>query len=135
MEHPGVARDGRGVAVFMPKGGHSPYLEHVITVLKGIHDGIQAGRAMYAEFDRLGLIQPMELELRFDEAHGARLTGLYGIDRERLAGLDADQLHALHRAGLLEGAYLMLSSLYNMRRLIAEKQRRLRQSESAGQVG
>jgi len=132
MEHPRVARDGEGVAVFMPKGGHSPYLDHVITVLKGIHDGVAAARAMFATLDRLGLLQPVDLDVRFDEARGARVTGLYGIDRDRLAALEAGQLHALHRDGLLEGVYLMLASLYNMRRLIAEKQRRLRAQDGAG---
>ena len=135
LDHPRVSRDGQGVAVFLPKGGHSSYLEHVTTVLKGIHDGTEAGRAMYASLDVLGLIQPVELDLRFDDAHGARLTGLHGIDRERLAALDANQVHGLHRAGLLEGVYLMLSSLYNMRRLIAEKQRRLRVQGEAEQAG
>ncbi|WP_202841740.1 SapC family protein [Luteimonas saliphila] len=135
LDHPRVSRDGQGVAVFLPKGGHSPYLEHVITVLKGIHDGTEAGRAMYASLDALGLIQPLELDLRFDDAHGARLTGLHGVDRERLAALDAEQLHGLHRAGLLEGVYLMLSSLYNMRHLIAEKQRRLRAQAEAERAG
>ncbi|WP_298577347.1 SapC family protein [uncultured Luteimonas sp.] len=132
--HPRVSRDGSGVAVFLPKGGHSPYLEHVSTVLRGINDGVAAATAMYAELDALGLIQPTDLELRFDEAHGARLTGLHAIDRERLAALDAQQLHGLHRAGMLEGVYLVLSSLHNMRRLIAEKQRRLRAAAAAGQT-
>ncbi|MGJ4804734.1 SapC family protein [Luteimonas sp. SDU82] len=134
LEHPRISRDGSGTAVFLPKGGHSPYLEHVTTVLRGINDGAAAAAAMYAEFDGLGLLQPTSLELQFDEAHGARLTGLYAIDRERLAALDAEQLHRLHRAGLLEGVYLLLSSLYNMRRLIAEKQRRLRAEAEAGQT-
>jgi len=133
MEHPRISRDGEGVAVFLPKGGHSPYLEHVLTVLRGINDGVEAGKAMYAALDALGLFQPTELDLRFDESHGARLTGLYAIDRERLAELDAQQLHGLHRAGLLEGIYLVLSSVFNMRRLIAEKQRRLRADVATGQ--
>lgn len=133
-DHPRVSRDGRGAAVFLPKGGHSPYLEHVTTVLRGIHDGAAAAAAMYAELDTLGLLQPTELELQFDEAHGARLTGLHAIDRERLAALDAGQVHGLHRSGLLEGVYLVLSSLYNMRRLIAEKQRRLRAAAEQAQT-
>jgi len=131
--HPRVSRTGDGVSVFLPKGGHSPYLEHVTTVLKGINDGVEAAKAMYAELDALALLQPTELELQFDEGHGARLTGLYAIDRDRLAALDAQQLHGLHRSGLLEGVYLVLSSLYNMRRLIAEKQRRLRADAAVGQ--
>ncbi len=134
LQHPRVSRDGSGAPVFLPKGGPSPYLDHVITVLRGINDGTGAATAMYAELDALGLFQSTELEVQFDDEHGARLTGLYAIDRERLAALDSEQLHRLHRSGLLEGIYLVLSSLYNMRRLIAEKQRRLRAEAGPAQT-
>ena len=43
-----------------------------------------------------------------------------GMDAQRLAALDAQSLHGLHRSGWLEGAYLVSASLHNMRRLIAE---------------
>ena len=132
LDHPRVIT-GQGEPVFLAQGGNSPYLEHIITVLRGINDGVQAGKAMFAAFHALELIQPMNLDVRFDDNHGVNLTGLYGIDRERLAGLDAASLHELHRAGWLEGAYLVLASLYNMRRLIAEKQRRLREQDAGGQ--
>ena len=132
LDHPRVIT-GQGEPVFLAQGGNSPYLEHIITVLRGINDGVQAGKAMFAAFQALELIQPMTLDVRFDDNHGVNLTGLYGIDRERLAGLDAASLHELHRAGWLEGAYLVLASLYNMRRLIAEKQRRLREQDAGGQ--
>jgi len=59
------------------------------------------------------------------------LAGLYGIDRDRLATLDAASLHLLNQSGYLEGAFLVQSSMHNMRRLMAEKQRRLRQAEAA----
>lgn len=130
LEHPRVG-SGEGEPVFLPQGGHSAYLEHVIAVLRGIRDGTEAGKAMFAAFDALGLIQPFDLEVKFDGQHGASLTGLHGIDRERLAALDAAALHRLHVAGYLEGAYLMLASLQNMRRLLAEKQRRLRLQAAA----
>ncbi len=126
VEHPRLVV-GEGEAVFLPQGGNSPYLEHVATVLRGINDGVEAGKAMFAQLDGLGLIQPIGLEIRFDETNSVNLTGLYGIDRERLASLDAEALHGLHRAGWLEGVYLLLASLHNIRRLIAEKQRRLRE--------
>ena len=45
--------------MFLPQGGNSPYLEHIATVLRGIRDGVEAGRAMFAAFDALGLIQPV----------------------------------------------------------------------------
>ncbi len=130
MEHPRVSFD-EGERVFLPQGGHTPYLDHIITVLRGINDGVEGGKAMYEAFDAAGLIHPIRLDITFDEGHGADVTGLLGIDRERLAALDAESLHALHSAGYLEGAYLVLASMYNLRRMIAEKQRRLGQEPVA----
>jgi len=130
LDHPRL-QTGQGEAVFLPQGGQSPYLEHIITILRGIRDGDAAGRDMFAALDAAGLIQPTQLALRLDGEHGVSLSGLYGIDRERLAALDATTLHGLHRAGYLEGAFLMLSSLHNVRRLMAEKQRRLREVETS----
>jgi hypothetical protein len=130
LEHPRVNFE-EGEAVFLPQGGNSPYLEHVTTLLRGIRDGVEGGKAMYAAFDSLDLIQPLTLDIKFDDQHGANVTGLLGIDRERLAALDAESLHSLHRSGYLEGAYLVLASMHNMRRLMAEKQRRLSREEVA----
>lgn len=129
LDHPAVSFS-EGEAVFLPGGGQSPYLTHICNILGGIRDGVEGGKAFYAALAAQGLIQPMTLEVRFDADHGANLTGLHGIDRERLAALDAAALHALHQRGFLEGIYLVLASMHNMRRLIAEKQRRL--SEEAG---
>jgi hypothetical protein len=124
LDHPRVSFS-EGERVFLPQGGHSPYLQHIITVLRGIRDGVEGGNAMFAAFDGLGLIQPLRIDVQLGQAHSVQLAGLCAIDRERLAALDAPSLHALHRAGYLEGAYLLLASLHNMRRLMAEKQRRL----------
>ncbi|CTP90856.1 SapC family protein [Xanthomonas graminis] len=124
LDHPRVSFS-EGERVFLPQGGHSPYLEHIITVLRGIRDGVEGGNAMFAAFAALGLIQPLRIDVQLGQAHNVHLAGLYAIDRERLAALDAPSLHGLHRAGYLEGAYLLLASLHNLRRLMAEKQRRL----------
>ncbi len=129
MDHPRV-NFSEGVSIFMPQGGHSPYLEHIITVLRGIHDGTEAGKAMFAAFDSMGLIQPLRVDVKLDDQHGVNLAGLYGIDRERLAALDAPSLQILNHAGYLEGAFLVQSSMHNMRRLMAEKQRRLQQADA-----
>jgi len=130
VEHARVTA-GKGEVVFMPHGGNSPYLEHVTSVLRGIRDGIEAGKSMFTEMDALGLIQPVGLDVRLDDEVGVNLKGLNGIDRERLQSLDGEALHRLNAAGWLEGAYLVLASMHNMRRLMAEKQRRLRQERAA----
>jgi hypothetical protein len=121
LDHPRV-NSSEGEAVFMPQGGHSPYLQHITTVLRGIRDGTETGKAMFAA---------VALDVKLDDKHGVNLAGLYGIDRERLAGLDAASLHLLHHAGYLEGAFLVLASMHNVRRLMAEKQRRLQRHADA----
>jgi hypothetical protein len=132
LDHP-RASFAEGEPVFLPQGGHSPYLERVIEVLRGIHDGTDMGKAMFATLEAADLIQPLDLRVRVDEYNEVNVTGLHGIDRERLESLDAASLHGLHRAGYLEGVYLVLASMQNVRRLMAEKQRRLRASAAAAE--
>ncbi|MEN5206594.1 SapC family protein [Stenotrophomonas terrae] len=130
LDHPRVNTDA-GEPVFLPQGGNSAYLDHIAGVLRGIHDGNAFGTDMFAALDAKGLIQPIKLDVQIDQQHRVGVNGLHGIDRDRLALLDGADLRELNGAGYLEGAYLMLASLHNMRRLIAEKQRRLRTQESA----
>ena len=130
VEHPRVSFS-EGEAVFLPHGGNRPYLQHVADVLRGIRDGTEFGTAMFAAFDSMGLIQPVGLDVQLDDKHRVSVNGLYGIDREKLAALDAESLQRLNQAGFLEGAYLVLASLHTMRRLMAEKQRRLREQDAA----
>lgn len=130
VEHPRVS-SSEGEAVFLPQGGQSPYLQHIASVLRGIRDGAEFGKAMFAMFDSLELIQPVNLDVQLDEKNRVSVSGLHGIDREKLAALDAGSLQRLNQAGYLEGAYLVLASLHNVRRLMAEKQRRLREQDTA----
>ncbi|MGE8280422.1 MAG: SapC family protein [Stenotrophomonas sp.] len=134
LDHPRVNAIA-GEPVFLPQGGNSPYLDHIAGVLRGIHDGSAFGADMFAMLDKAGLIQPIKLDVQIDQQHRVGVNGLHAIDRDRLAELDGPVLAELNRAGYLEGAYLMLASLHNMRRLIAEKQRRLRAQDGAAPVG
>ena len=117
--------------MFLPQGGQSPYLQHIAGVLCGIRDGVEFGTAMFAAFDSMELIQPVGLDVQLDDKHRVSVNGLYSIDREKLGALDAGSLQRLNQAGYLEGAYLVLASLHNVRRLMAEKQRRLREQDAA----
>lgn len=134
LDHPRVNHE-EGEPVFLPQGGNSPYLEHIATVLRGIRDGSEFGSAMFSAFDSMGLIQPVNLDVQLDERHRVNVNGLHSIDRDALAALDGESLAQLNRAGYLEGAYLVLASLQNMRRLMAEKQRRLRDLDATVSEG
>lgn len=123
LDHPRVSRT-EGQAVFLPRGGNSPYLEHVANVLNGIHEGIETGRAMFAAFAELDLIEPVKVEIKVSETEKYGLEGLHTINQEKLRALDGEKLSKLHRSGFLQGAYLAIASLGNVRALMAAKQAR-----------
>ena len=88
VEHPRV-NFVVGEPMFLPQGGNTPYLDHMADVLRGIRDGSAFGSGMFAALDAAGLIQPVTLDVQLDGQHRVAVSGLYGIDRERLGALDA----------------------------------------------
>jgi len=122
LDDPRVGRED-GLPLFLPQGGSSPYLQRMAAVMRGIHEGVAIGKAMYAMLDEYGLIEPakMEVEIHRDERYN--FNGTYTISREKLANLDGAALERLNKANFLQGAYLLLSSLGNMYRLIDMRRR------------
>jgi hypothetical protein len=122
------ARVGKsdGHAVFMPQGGNTPFLDHIATILAGIREGIEVSKTMFAAFSELDLIEPVKLEVTPTPEETYSVIGLHTINQQKLAALDGAALERLNRAGLLMGAFLVMSSMNNVRRLIAIKQQRRR---------
>jgi hypothetical protein len=117
-----------GERVFLDQGGQSPYLQQVQRVLSGLNDGFALAKPMFELFKSLDLIAPVELEFKLTNAEPVKLPGFYSIDREKLNGLEAEQLFKLHQSGFLHAAYLVLASHSNLNRLIERKVKRVRQS-------
>jgi hypothetical protein len=86
---------------------------------------------MFEAFNAAGLIEPVKLEIKVNSEEQHNLTGLHTINRDKLAKLDADTLFGLHRAGYLQAAFLVVSSLSNVQRLIDLKNRRRNQTATA----
>lgn len=114
-----------GERVFLPQGGNSPYIDHIAAILNGIHDGIAASKAMFAVFTEMDLIEPVNVEIKFSAEEQCNLRGLYTINDKKLAALNGDSLFKLNQSGFLQGAFLVMASMNNVRRLIHLKQRRL----------
>jgi len=118
-------RDGgiEGEPLFLTYGGTSEYLERISAVLRTIHDGLAASRALVAALVELDLIEPFMLDVELDDGAQHRLAGFHTINEDRLALLSADQLAGLHRAGWLQAVYMAVASLAQFRNLIARKNR------------
>jgi hypothetical protein len=130
MDDPRIS-ETEGEAVFLPQGGNSRYLERIAVVLQGLHEGIAASKAMFAELTALELIEPVKVHVKFSPEEQFDLIGLYTISEEKLRALDGAALVRLNRSGFLQGAYLVLASLNNMKKLIDMKHSRRRQQAEA----
>ena len=125
MDNPRISTT-EGEPVFLPQGGNSRYLERISATLQGIHQGLAVSKAMFEAFNAMQLIEPVNVEIKFNDEELYNLRGLYTISEERLAQLDGDALFKLNRAGLLQGAFLVIASLNNVKKLIDMKHRRRR---------
>ena len=123
--------ESEGERVFLEHGGNSRYLENIATILKGINEGIAVSKAMFSVFSALELIEPLKLEIKLDAESQFDLVGMHTINAQKLRDLGQEDIYKLHRSGFLQGAYLQLASLNNLRRLIERKQLRRRQAAMA----
>lgn len=124
MDNPRVSFSD-GEPVFLRHGGNTPYLERVANILKGIHEGVAASKQMFAAFESLGLIEPVAVEIQLNEDERYSMNGYYTINEEKLAALDGGALEKLNKAGFLQGAFLVIASWNNMKKLIDMKNRAL----------
>lgn len=113
-----------GEAVFMKYGGNTPYLEHIARLLQAIHDGMEMSKLMFQAFESHGLIEPVSIEIDLNDGQKFNLSGYYTISEEKLRNLDGSSLEKLNKAGFLEGAFLVIASLSNIKKLVDIKNRR-----------
>jgi SapC len=130
LDSPRVSKT-EGEAVFTAQGGNTRYLENIAALLNAINLGLEVSKPMFEAFTAANLIEPVQLEVTVNSEEQFNLTGMYTISREKLAGLDADTLFNLHRAGYLQAAFLVISSMANVQRLIDLKNRRRNQAAMA----
>lgn len=124
LDHPSIS-ETEGERVFLPHGGESPLLERISSVLMTIHQGHEAAKSLSEMLVGLELIESLSLGVELRDGSQESLKGLYTINEDKLQGLNASALEALHRKGHLRDVYMMLASLPNMSRLIERKNRRL----------
>jgi SapC len=118
MASPRVSDGADGEAVFLPQGGNSEFLERSNSVLRALHEGLQATPEFVQALVAHDLLEPFVLDVeRPDGTHG-RLVGLHTIAEERLAALDAKSIGLLHQADYLQPIYMALASMSNIHTLI-----------------
>jgi hypothetical protein len=113
VENPGVQQDA-GELLFDEQGKETPYLRYKLSVLAELVEGEQAGRRFAARLAELGLIRPIQLEIKAPGAEPRKISGLHSIDEPKLRALDGATLAELNANGYLHAMYSMLSSLTHL---------------------
>jgi hypothetical protein len=123
LDHPRVSRT-EGEPLFLPAGGHAPYLQQASRVLGLIYEGLEVSRPFFAALEALDLIEPVEVEAKLTDGRAYVLPDLLTVSEPRLLDVGGQDLERLHRTGTLRAAYAVLASQANVPRLIDAKLRR-----------
>jgi hypothetical protein len=122
LDHPRVSEDGE--PMFRSHGGNTPRLERYIRSLSLIHEGSAINNAMISAFIDAGILAPVEINIQLDDRTEYKLPELFSISREAMAGLSGETLETLNKQGFLELAFVILSSVGNVARIIEMKNRK-----------
>lgn len=113
-----------GTALFMPHGGFSEYLDHVVQLMEHLHAHAQHLPVFIEALMRHQLLEPVVLDVETLTGDQGRLTGLFSVNEERLAALPGDALESLAREGHLLPIYMQIASLAQLPMLAERASRR-----------
>lgn len=123
-EHNSVSRTN-GMKLFNDEGENTPYLDRLATLLEGIHQGSRQAEAFTQLLSHLELISPLNFQISLANGKTFELTGLLGIDDEKLHNADDGTLTELRRNGFLSACFMMVASMSQLKQLVYLKNQRL----------
>ncbi|MBO9560952.1 MAG: SapC family protein [Caulobacter sp.] len=102
---------GRGAALFERDGQPSQALRRIQHVLGQLNLGLPETDAFIQSLVALRLIEPIDIDLSFDDGRSLSLAGLYTVSLDALNELDDAAVLDLFRRGYLQLIYAMAGSL------------------------
>jgi hypothetical protein len=124
LDHPRVGVEA-GEPLFTEDGRPTPYLESVMQAFRYLRRGMWETKVFVARLLELKLIEPIDLEVEFDDGSQREGVGLYTIDQGALAALGDAVIVELHRRGYLRLMDFMMASLKQLSVLTSRKNTRL----------
>ncbi len=124
LDSPRIAETD-GQALFDGGGAPTPYLQGVMSAFRELKPGADRTRAFIDTLLPLKLIEPVTIDLAFDDGTRRVLEDLYTINQEALRALPDAAVIDLFRRGYLHLASLMIASLKQVPVLARRKNQRL----------
>lgn len=117
---------GSGERLFDEAGAPTAYLKSIIALFRELVPGIERTRHFTETLLGFKLIEPIDINVGFDDGTSRALEGLYTVNLDRVRELgDSDALD-LFRRGYLQLIYVMAASLSQVKVLAQRKNDRLR---------
>ena len=114
-----------GKPLFTEQGQPTRYLQSIIWAFQDLSPGVEMTKLFIARLLELKLIEPVDVEVEFDDGTMRRCVGLYTIDQEVLSRLPDAVVVELFRRGYLRLIDYMIASLKQVPVLARKKNSRL----------
>jgi hypothetical protein len=110
-----------GAPLFDDTGAPLPLWYVIERLLNEYEDDLGRARRLGATLHKLGVLAPFSLRADLSSGFSLSLDGMYRVDRDKLAALDAPPLRDLIKQGEMEWVYAHLLSQENFLRLLARR--------------
>jgi hypothetical protein len=111
--------------LFTDQGTPSRYLQSIIWAFQDLQSGTEMTRLFIARLLELKLIEPVDVEVEFDDGSMRRCVGLYTIDQDVLSRLEDSVVLELFRRGYMRLIHYMIASLKQVAVMARRKNSRL----------
>jgi len=127
LDHPRVGVEG-GKPLFTEHGQPTQYLQSIIWAFQDLKPGVEMTKVFVARLLELKLIEPVDIEVEFDDGTMRKCVGLYTINEDALVKLPDEAVVELFKRGYVRLIYLMIASLKQIFVMAREKNARLLQA-------
>lgn len=132
LDSPRTSRT-EGQRLFDDAGSATDYTQRIMAAFHELRPGLEATRAFIEALLALNLVEPIDIDLSFDDGERRELRDLYTINQDALRGLPDEAVLDLFRRGYLHLISLMIASTKQVPVLARMRNRRL--LEPAGGAG
>lgn len=115
---PGFNEDGNGERLFDTEGEQTMYLKNVVEFLRSYQRFFQATISFCEKLKSLDLLTGMQANITSAGGETNRMTGFFGVDRQKLRDLDDEVVLEMHKSGELDLIHAHLLSMENFRLIV-----------------
>jgi hypothetical protein len=125
MDNPRVNASDAGQALFDDKGEPTEYLQSIMALMRELQPNAERTKMFIQTLLQHKLVEPIDIDVGFDDGSSRQIEGLYVINQEVLRQLPDEVVLDLFRRGYLHLIYLMIASLKQVSILAQKKNLRL----------